>query len=280
MYKFSVVVPVHNGEVFLIDCLKSLSSQVDLVPEVIIVDDGSTDSSSRIIQEYCDSFNNFYYFKHPRNLGLPQALNTGLSHSHGEWSTWISHDNYVGKSYFKQLQESLELSACDAIYTSYFEVSSEIKVPILRSVEELEYRYCGNIFGASFAYRTSLAKNLGGFDTTKFLYEDYDFMIRVSEKGIIRRVHSPLDYYYRVHQNQLTNTKKLPTQYYEWRLSLINRIQFEDKGIIARASISLLHISVIAKKFQVVLGCLTWCLRFPSYCARYVIDKIKNKGIC
>ena len=74
----SVIVPVYNVEQYLPYCLNSISGQTYKDYEVILVDDGSTDSSGLICDEFCKSHFKFRTI-HQKNKGLAEARNTGLS---------------------------------------------------------------------------------------------------------------------------------------------------------------------------------------------------------
>lgn len=69
----SIVVPVYNVKDYLLKCLDSLAKQTLKDYEVIVVDDGSTDGCSRLVDEYCRNKNNFFVY-HKQNGGLMSAL--------------------------------------------------------------------------------------------------------------------------------------------------------------------------------------------------------------
>ena len=73
----SVIVPVYNVEKYLNECILSLINQTYKDIEVIMIDDGSSDSSGQICEEYAKEYNNFFAF-HKKNAGLGMARNTGL----------------------------------------------------------------------------------------------------------------------------------------------------------------------------------------------------------
>ena len=84
----SVIVPIYNVEVFLRSALDSLLAQTFTDYEVIMVNDGSTDSCPQIMAEYSDRYSNFISI-HQENQGLSAARNTGLQHATGEFVSLI-----------------------------------------------------------------------------------------------------------------------------------------------------------------------------------------------
>ena len=90
----SVIVPVYNVERYLRQCLDSLINQTYNELEVIMVDDGSKDSSGKICDEYSEKYENFKVV-HQENAGLGMARNTGFEHIKGEYVTFVDSDDYL-----------------------------------------------------------------------------------------------------------------------------------------------------------------------------------------
>jgi glycosyltransferase involved in cell wall biosynthesis len=80
MAKISVLLPVYNVEAYVEAALKSIQSQTFTDIEIVVVDDGSTDDTLRIVEELAATDPRIRIVRTPRNLGLPAALNFGLSH--------------------------------------------------------------------------------------------------------------------------------------------------------------------------------------------------------
>lgn len=87
----SVVIPVYNSETYLEECLNSVISQTYQNIEIIVIDDGSTDSSPDILKKYSDRVNVFSQ----KNNGLASALNLGISKMKGSWFKWFSPDDVM-----------------------------------------------------------------------------------------------------------------------------------------------------------------------------------------
>ena len=111
----SVVVPVYNVEMYLERCVDSLSKQSFSNYEIILVDDGSTDSSPEI----CDrlAMNHLISVYHKSNGGLSSARNYGVSRAKGEWVTFVDPDDYVSESYLEDLFNLIQKYDADMAIT-------------------------------------------------------------------------------------------------------------------------------------------------------------------
>ena len=90
----SVIVPVYNTEKYLRKCLDSICSQTYRNLEILCMNDGSTDGSAAILEEYAAGDARIKVFTQP-NEGLSAARNTGLNHATGEWVTGVDSDDYL-----------------------------------------------------------------------------------------------------------------------------------------------------------------------------------------
>ena len=89
---FSVIVPVYNAAKYLRPCLDSVLNQTERDWECICVDDGSTDASGAILDEYAEKDARFKVV-HQKNAGVSAARNKALSMMRGEWITWLDADD-------------------------------------------------------------------------------------------------------------------------------------------------------------------------------------------
>ena len=99
---FSVIVPVYNTEAYLKRCLDSISCQTERCFECILIDDGSTDNSGII----CDQFaldDNRFIVMHSPNQGVSAARNLGLECARGKYIVFIDSDDWVGENYLLDL---------------------------------------------------------------------------------------------------------------------------------------------------------------------------------
>ena len=85
----SIVIPVYNGANYVSEAIESALKQTYKNIEVIVVNDGSTDNTEKIVKKYGDKIRYFY----KENGGVASALNLGIKNMKGEYFSWLSHDN-------------------------------------------------------------------------------------------------------------------------------------------------------------------------------------------
>lgn len=91
MMKFSIIIPVYNAEMYLEKCLKSIINQTYFNYEVIIIDDGSTDNSAKIIKNISNDRFKYYYKK---NSGVADTRNFGVSKAIGDYILFLDADDF------------------------------------------------------------------------------------------------------------------------------------------------------------------------------------------
>ena len=117
---FSVVVPVYNVEQYLKECVDSILSQTFKDFELILVNDGSKDSSPAICDEYAKKDDRIKVIHKP-NGGLSDARNVGTAAAKGEYVIYIDSDDYVTtdmyqKMYQKAISGNFDMVVCDLNY--------------------------------------------------------------------------------------------------------------------------------------------------------------------
>ena len=116
MTMFSVVVTVYNvEEEWMRACLESVRGQSDGDFEVILVDDGSTDGSGRICDEYADMDRRFRVI-HKDNGGLSSARNRGMEAAKGQWILFVDNDDLLTEDAISVLRRALAGKECDMAY--------------------------------------------------------------------------------------------------------------------------------------------------------------------
>lgn len=108
----SVVVPVHNVEDYLAECLDSLLDQSLRSLEIILVDDGSTDGSAEIMADYAARDNRIVVLSEP-NRGPGAARNTGTAAARGRYLTFLDADDTLPKRAYEQMQATLSRTGSD-----------------------------------------------------------------------------------------------------------------------------------------------------------------------
>ncbi len=112
---FSAIVPVYNVENYLEDCLDSIADQITPFNEVILINDGSTDNSKRICEDYCKRYE-YFQLINQNNLGLSMARNKGIRISTGNYIVFIDSDDIIMSDMVLKLKAELNDSKYDVIF--------------------------------------------------------------------------------------------------------------------------------------------------------------------
>ena len=104
----SIIIPMYNLEKYIVDCMESIRVQDYSNFEVLIVDDGSTDCSVKVVKEYIEQYKlkNFFLLTKP-NGGISSARNAGLEKAKGEWILFIDGDDWIEPECINVLVETL-----------------------------------------------------------------------------------------------------------------------------------------------------------------------------
>lgn len=209
----SVIIPVYNVEDYLRTCLDSVLNQTYKNLEIIIVNDGSTDASRSICEEYtkkdarCTLVNK-------ANGGLSSAKNTGLEKVHGEWLTFVDSDDYVAPNYIQYMhgvsrRENAELVICQ--FQKVSNHSAQIKnnpekIKIMtpeQSIEMLLYKK--GIYPSSWAklYKTRLYESIRFPEHTN--YEDLAVICQLMDQARSIAISNQKIYYYLDRKNSIMN---------------------------------------------------------------------------
>ena len=104
--KVSVIIPVYNGEKFLKQCLNSVLKQTYSNLEIIAVDDGSTDNSASILNEYALKDSRIKIIKHEKNKGLYIGRITGVKNATGDYLCFVDADDEIAVDWIRFIGES------------------------------------------------------------------------------------------------------------------------------------------------------------------------------
>ncbi len=139
MKKISIIIPVYNVESYLKRCLDSIIAQSYRDFEVLLIDDGSNDSSPQICDEYALKDERIHVI-HKENGGVSSARNAGLNLANGQYIAFVDSDDYIEADYLESLlkpftEQSIQLSVC-----GYF-FHSEICAPKCMTLEGNSMHY-------------------------------------------------------------------------------------------------------------------------------------------
>lgn len=135
MCKFSVIIPVYNVRPYLNSCLDSICAQKYSDWECILVDDGATDGSGRICDEYAQKDSRFRVI-HKANGGVSSARNRGIDESTGEWLVFVDADDFVTDDYLSSMDCHTD---CDYIITGHTEILKDRSID--RSISDVDKKF-------------------------------------------------------------------------------------------------------------------------------------------
>ena len=125
--KITVIVPVYNVENYLDKCLDSVIKQTYKNIEIIVVNDGSTDNSGEICQEYAQKDNRIVYIE-KENGGLSDARNAGLDQMTGSYVTFVDSDDWIEQDYVETLYQKITEYQADIAIGNYYSFDEERSV--------------------------------------------------------------------------------------------------------------------------------------------------------
>lgn len=160
----SIIVPIYNSGKYLRRCLESLKFQTYSNIEVLLIDDGSVDSSKEICEEYVNKYDFIKYF-YKENSGVSSARNFGLSKSTGNYISFVDSDDWVEPTYIETLLNAAVRNQCEIAFCcryietgngqtcfNFDDVDNLIKFKCERSVEFLPT--CNHIYGSVWGVYT------------------------------------------------------------------------------------------------------------------------------
>lgn len=149
----SVIVPVYNVEKYLKECIDSLINQTYTNIEIILVDDGSTDKSGNICDDYA-AIDTRIKVIHKQNEGLGYARNTGLEICTGKYVTFIDSDDIAESDFIEQLMNEVVNKNIDTCIGGFKRVDNEGNIVFQKS-------YSSEVFYGDDVYNKLFARMLG-----------------------------------------------------------------------------------------------------------------------
>ena len=208
----SVILPVYNGEAYLRQAIDSILSQSFADFEFIIVDDGSTDRSSEIIQSYSDP--RIHAIRNSKNLGLVGALNVGIAQARGKYIARQDQDDISKQSRLELQFQAMEKDLLDICGTRWSTVDSQGQILSTAQIPITENAIFACLattvpfaHGSVMMRKRFMSEHHLQYDE-KHLAEDLSLWIRFAQAGArFANLHETL-YLYRIHPKSLSFTKK------------------------------------------------------------------------
>ncbi len=208
----SIIVPIYNAEKFVNKCVDSLLRQTKEEIELILINDGSTDNTDKILREYKDK--RIKYFKN-KNQGIGKTRNFGIDKAKGKYLMFIDSDDYIEKDTCEKLFNKAENSKLDLVICNFYKIydNGEVEDIILPSFKNTTLKETPSLIRTinlspwNKLYKTSLIKDNNIRFIENLKYEDAPFVSLAFEKAKkIGKVDEFLNYYV-IHGNSETTVR-------------------------------------------------------------------------
>lgn len=214
----SIIVPIYNSEAFLDRCIQSILSQTYKHWELLLVDDGSTDTSGKICDSYAAKDDRIHVF-HQNNTGVSTARNVGLEKATGEYVAFCDSDDWVDNDWIENLvtcasSENLDIVYCDMVHhypnnitinVSSAEDSSN-KIEFLKRYLNTGYSLCVMMVRRSLIQENSI-RGLDGYIFCEDMFLSVNMFIHANR---IKHINRGFYHYNRENEDSLVATQKNP----------------------------------------------------------------------
>lgn len=199
----SVVIPAYNAARTIVQTVESVLGQTVPAAEIIIVDDGSTDATAKVVATISDPR---VHLIERENGGVAAARNTGIAAASGDWVALLDSDDiWLPRKLEHQLELMKRATGCMASQGSAYFVNDDLRPLKLRRcvpVDDplltfLRFRNLPNA-ASSWIVKHELISRIGGFDTELAILEDWEFSLRLARYANPLCIDEPLTLY-RVH---------------------------------------------------------------------------------
>lgn len=207
--KISVVIPTYNRIALVERAIDSVLRQSIKPFDIIVVDDGSDDGTSEMIQKKYRSIN----LVQQQNSGVSAARNNGIKHAKGDWISLLdSDDEWTEKKLENQVNRLIKNPDYHFCHTNEIWIRNGVRV----NQKKRHQKYGGYIFDkcldicrispSSTLFKKNILEHVGWFDTQLPVCEDYDLWLRITADYKILFVDEPLIIKYGGHTDQLSQS--------------------------------------------------------------------------
>jgi glycosyltransferase involved in cell wall biosynthesis len=210
----SVIVPVYNVEEYISECIESIQDQTHNLLEIILVDDGSTDSSGETCDRYAKSDSRIVVI-HQKNKGVSSARNSGLKRASGDYIGFVDGDDKIVPSMYEEMLKTIhvhhsQMCVCTKhIFHDRILKNSNIgknQITNKEAIMELLQMNFPTSLGSGL-YERSLVKNLY-LNKEIHYWEDFEFQLRVLDRAKLISIYDYPLYYYR-QRNESANHQQI-----------------------------------------------------------------------
>ena len=220
----SVVVTCYNHEKYIEQCLRSIFSQTYRNIELIVLDDGSTDSSAKIIQEALKDSPFETSFETHENIGVVKNRNMGLGLIKGDYLLFVDSDNYLDMDYIEQLYVKLIETNADIAYCDLFNPEKEEYYLKSREFDLTDFLNASFIDNCSLIRRSIIGDARYDEKLNRKKLEDYDFLLNLILNNGAKAVYQPnTKLNYRVFETGSISLRNSVKYHYEIYLEILEK---------------------------------------------------------
>ncbi|KRL87452.1 glycosyltransferase family 2 protein [Ligilactobacillus apodemi] len=207
----TVIIPIYNVQDYLPECLESIAKQTFRNYTVILIDDGSTDTSGEICDQWVEKDSRFKVI-HKQNGGVSSARNEGIRHAKAKYTLFIDPDDYISQEMFEQMITVAEKEQADMVICQYFEImpNGEIRkhfdgineTEVLNQMEYMDLLLADQAITDHFWRRLFKTEKIRDLEFTSGMnFEDTHAIVRFSQDCAKIVLLNEGYYYYRYNPN-------------------------------------------------------------------------------
>jgi glycosyltransferase involved in cell wall biosynthesis len=200
--EISVILTTFNRAPLLAQAVESVVKQTVSDWELIVVDDGSSDETFTVMDQYLQQHDNIRYMKH-RNRKAPLSRNAGIQASFGRYVTFLDSDDIYRPEHletrFRLLESRLDIDLLSGGFSCHGDPWVRDRHDTDKFIHISECILCGTLFG-----RRELFMDIGGFKAIDYA-EDTDLWERAAEKHQVMKIETPESYIYRRSKDSITS---------------------------------------------------------------------------
>lgn len=220
----SVVVTCYNHENYIEQCIRSIFHQTYRNIELIVLDDGSTDNSSEIIQEVLKDSPFVTKFESHENVGVVKNRNMGLSLINGDYLLFVDSDNYLDMDYIEQLYSKLIETNADIAYCDLFNPEKEEFYLKSREFDLTDFLNASFIDNCSLIRRSIIGDARYDEKLNRKKLEDYDFLLNLILNNGAKAAYQPnTKLNYRVFETGSISLRNSVKYHYEIYLEILEK---------------------------------------------------------
>lgn len=252
--KISIVIPCYNQSHYLMDAVESILCQTFKDFEVIIVNDGSTDSTQDLAQTILQDNPNFQIqLISQENSGLSAARNTGISVARGKYILPLDADDAIAPAMLEKCAKILDQNKSISIIYTDRQDFGEIEQTVLAGEFTIHLIKYFNQISYCSMYRKNVWEDIGGYRTNMELSgEDWDFWVAAASRGYMGHyIQKPLFYYRRrsngLFQEVIKNYEKIFAQIIINNQEVYKQEEINDAKEVLLNENHVLYINLVAR---------------------------------